>query len=405
MRIAVTANGPGEVAGWLRPLLRSLYARSPGLQAFVFLVPDDYASGFEAEMIRQWFPSARVYDPKQYLRFSLGGRLADLPPQVDVVQYLGGDLTHAKRVRARLQGRAATYKFSRRSYRSLFERAFAVDAHNVEQLEQWGIARDRIERIGNLAIDGALFEAGQAREEGTPEDGVLFMPGSRVYEVENLIPFYFAVALRMLRDRPGLPVAFAISPFTSRALLQAAIERGGHPRMFGRRGRLVTEGGREYLQDERGGARVPVLRNALAAARRSRLILTIPGTKVIELAVLGKPAVTLTPLNAPELVTINGPLTYLNRIPLVGVPLKRAAAVAVSHRFRYHTQPNIDTGRMLIREMHGTVTPARVATTVLERYDDREWITATGEALAALYRDHAGAADRMADSLLRFAAA
>ncbi len=405
MRIAVTANGPGEVAGWLRPLLRSLYARRPDLEAFVFLVPDDYASGFEAEMLRQWFPAARVYDPKQYLRFALGARLQDLPPSVNVVQYIGGDLLHARRVHARLKGRAATYKFSRRSYRALFERAFAVDAGNVEQLEGWGIPRDRIERVGNLAIDGALFEAAQAQEEGTPEDGILIMPGSRTYEVENLIPFYFAVALRMLRDRPGLPVAFAISPFTSRALLQAAIEGGGHPRMFGRRGRLVVEDGREFLEDEERGVRIPVLRNGLAAARSARLALTIPGTKTIELAMLGKPAITITPLNAPELVTINGPLTYLNRVPLVGVPLKRAAAVALSRRFRYHTQPNMDAGKALIREMHGTVTPARVATMALHSYDDRSWISSAGQALAELYRDHAGAADRMADSLLRLAAA
>ena len=405
MRIAVTANGPGEVAGWLRPLLRSLYARRPDLEAFVFLVPDDYASGFEAEMLRQWVPSARVYEPKRYLRFALGARLEDLPRSVDVVQYIGGDLLHAKRVHARLKGRAATYKFSRRSYRSLFDRAFAVDARNVEQLEGWGIPHERIERVGNLAIDGALFEAAQAQEEGTPRDGILIMPGSRTYEVENLIPFYFAVALRMLRDRPGLPVAFAISPFTSRALLRAAIEGGGHPRMFGRRGRLVVEDGREFLEDGQRGARVPVLRNGLAAARSARLVLTIPGTKTIELAVLGKPAITITPLNAPELVTINGPLTYLNRIPLVGVPLKRAAAVALSRRYQYHTQPNMDAGKTLIREVHGTVTPARIAATALDSYDDPNWIASAGQALAELYRDHAGAADRMADSLLRLAAA
>ncbi len=28
------------------------------------------------------------------------------------------------------------------------------------------------------------------------------MPGSRPYEIENMVPFYFAVALRILRERP-----------------------------------------------------------------------------------------------------------------------------------------------------------------------------------------------------------
>ena len=120
--------------------------------------------------------------------------------------------------------------------------------------------------------------------------------------------------------------------------------------------------------------RIPVLYNALAAARRARLVLTIPGTKTIELAVLGKPAITITPLNAPEFVTINGPLTYLDRMPFVGVPLKRAAAVAVSRRFAYHTQPNMDARRALIRELHGTVTPGRIARIAFESYDDRDWI-------------------------------
>lgn len=404
MRIAVTANGPGEVAGWLRPLLRALYERVPKLEVLVFLVPDDYASGYEAQIVRDAFPQARVYDPKTYLRFALGKRIEGMPDRADVVQYIGGDLLHVARVHARLKGRAATYKFSRRSYAKLFERAFAVDARNARQLEGWGTPTERIERVGNLAIDGALFEAGLDEEPGSPADGILLMPGSRGYEVENMVPFFFATALRMLRERPALPIAFAISPFASREQVRNAIESGGHPRLYGARGRLVSEGGRDYLVDESGRVRLPVLSNALAAAKAARLVLTIPGTKTIEIAALGKPVVALTPLNAPELVTINGPLTYLNRIPLVGVPLKRAAAVAVSRRFVHHTQPNMDAGTALIREVHGTVTPGRVARVTLDGYDDSAWIAEAGSALAALYRDHVGAAARMADSLLDLAA-
>jgi hypothetical protein len=404
MRIALTANGPGEVAGWLRPLLRSLYRRCPDLLALVFLVPDDYATGFEAQMVRDAFPQANVYEPKGYVKFALGGRLDGVPANVDLVQYIGGDLLHAARVHARLKGRAATYKFSRRAYRDVFDRAFAVDSRNVEQLAGWGTPSDRIERVGNLAIDGALFEASLPSEPEAPADGILVMPGSRSYEIENLVPFYFAVALRILRERPGVPIAFATSPFTPSGQVRSAIEGGGHPRMFGRSGRLVTEQGRDYLTTASGDVRIPVLTNALAAAARARRVLTIPGTKTIELAVLGKPAIAITPLNAPEVVTINGPLTYLNRIPLIGIPLKRAVATGVSRSFPYHTQPNMDAGADLVRELHGTVTPGRVARVALESYDDRAWLAASGDALARLYRDHVGASDRMAESLLALAA-
>jgi len=404
MRIAFTVNGPGEVAGWLRPLLRSLYGRLPDFHAYVFLVPDDYASGFEAQIVRDAFPQAHVFEPGAYVKFALGASLAGAPSSVDAVQYLGGDLLHAARVHGRLGGRAATYKFSRPRYRKLFDRAFAVDERNARELAAGGIPAERVAIVGNLAIDGALFEAELVPERGAPQDGILIMPGSRPYEIENLIPFYFAVALRIRRERPEIPIAFAITPFTSRARVRAAIEGGGHPRMFGTRGRLIDIDGGEYLTTPSQDVAIPLVRNALAAAKRARLVLTIPGTKTIELAALGTPAVTITPLNAPEVVTINGPLTYLNRLPLVGVSLKRAVAVGVSRRFRYHTQPNMDAGRSLLREMHGTVTPGRVARVALDSYDDRAWIEATREALVRLYRSHAGAADRMAQALIALAA-
>jgi len=405
MRIAFTANGPGEVAGWLRPLLRALYRRDPALDAYVFLVPDDYATGFEARMVRDAFPDVHVFEPKSYLKFALGARLDGACENVDVVQYIGGDLMHAARLHSRLKGRAATYKFSRRPFRKLFDRAFAVDARNAAQLQAWGTPAERIEIIGNLAIDGALYEADLPPEPGAPVDGIVIMPGSRPYEVENLVPFYFTAALRMLRERPELPIAFAVSPFTPREQVRAAIEGGGHPRLFAQPGRFATENGRDYLTTESGDVRIPVLTNGLAAAKQARIALTIPGTKTIELAVLGKPAITITPLNAPEVVTINGPLTYLNRLPLIGIPLKRSAAVALSRRFKHHTQPNMDAGEALVREVHGTVTPGRIARVALDSYDDREWISTAGERLAQLYRDQAGASEAMAQSLLALAAA
>jgi lipid-A-disaccharide synthase len=404
MRIAFTANGPGEVAGWLRPLLRALYHRQPDLEAHVFLVPDDYATGFEAAMVRETFPNARVYEPKTYVRFALGGRLENAPPNADLVQYIGGDLLHAARVHARLKGRAATYKFSRQAYRRLFERAFAVDNSNVEQLAKWGTPRDRIACVGNLAIDGALFEANTPPESGAPNDGILIMPGSRGYEIENLVPFYFAAALRMLRELPELRIALALSPFATLDRVRSAIEGGGHPRMYACRGRLAAENDRNFLTTESGDVRIPVVRNALSAARAARLVLTIPGTKTIELAALGKPVLTISPLNAPEVVAINGPLTYLDRIPFAGAPLKRAIAVRVARRFKYHTQPNMDANDWIVREVHGTVTPGRLARAALEAYQDRDWIAWSSQRLAELYRAHEGASDRMARSLLNLAA-
>ena len=400
MRIALTANGPGEVAGWVRPLVRRLYERAPDTDIYLFLVPDDYATGYEAELAHKLFPSAHVYDPKTYVRFALGRSSEGVPDRVDLVQYMGGDLMHAMRLSRRLRARAATYKFSKKSYSNRWERAFAVDTKSVEQLRAWNVPSERILQVGNLAIDGALLEAQAPKEVGIPEDGILIMPGSRGYEVENMVPFFFTAALRIVNERPGTRIAFGISPFTPIEDVRKAIEGGGHPRLWAQSGKLVEGRDGPELASLDGNVRFPVLRNALSAATRARLVITLPGTKCIELAALGIPMITITPLNAPEVITINGPLTYLDRIPLIGIPLKRAAAVGVSRRFKYHTQPNIDANEMLIEELHGTQTAGHVARVALDRYLDANWLARSKERLSSLYEDHVGAADRMAESLL-----
>lgn len=400
MRLVITCNGPGETAGWLRPLLHELYRQSPHADVHVFYVPDDYATGREPDVTRELFPAAHVYDPKVYVRVALGARPDGVPEGADAVLYLGGDLMHAARLHKRFGGALATYKFSRRRYARSTARAFAVDDANVRALQACGVPGERIERTGNLAIDGAHMEAQMPPDAGSPQDGVLFMPGSRRYEVEQLIPFFFTAALAMQREERSLPIAFGISPFTPLCAVRAAVEAGGDPRVFARRGTVIEENGAAFLASSNGNVRFPIVRRALAAAMLARLVVTIPGTKAIELAALGKPAISCSPANAPELVTINGPLTYLDRIPLLGVPAKRAIVMAYARRFPFHTQPNIDAGRMVIDELHGTLTPGRVARVALERLADHAWLESSARALSGLYHEHIGAAARVASGIL-----
>lgn len=400
MRLVITCNGPGETAGWLRPLLREIYEQQPDADVHVFYVPDDYATGEEPRVARELFPRAHVYDPKAYLRAAVGGSVEGGPDGAEAVLYLGGDLMHAARLHARFGGAFATYKFSRPKYAERTARAYAVDEANEKQLAEWHVAPDRIERVGNLAIDGAFVESQAPPEKGAPNDGILFMPGSRTLEVRHLVPFFFTAALSIRREAPAIPIAFGISPFTKLEDLRSAIEAGGDTRLFARRGALYEREGLAYLMTADGSAGFPIVRNALSAARVARLAVTIPGTKVIELAALGVPVVSCTPANAPELAAINGPLTYLDRIPFFGVPAKRAVVLAYSRKHRFHTQPNIDTQRSIVCELHGTLTPGRVARVALDRFADTQWLRDSSQALGALYREHEGAAGRMARSVL-----
>jgi hypothetical protein len=398
MKIAITANGPGEFAGWVRPLVAALRTRDPAVEVHVLCVPDDYATGSEAAYISGLFPGLHAYPPAAFLRVALGREVAGLPAQVDRVQYLGGDVGHAARVHARLGGIASSYKFSRKRYAATFARVFAVDAANERQLLGWGTPPDRIRIVGNLAIDGALGEASGAYGDppsDAAQDGILFFPGSRKHEITNVFPLFVRTALNLRRRLPSVPIAFAGSPFVDDATLRDALARGGaNPLAYGEAADFVD--GAVVA----GGQRFPLVRAAMGAAAGARLAVTIPGTKVIELAALGVPALVCTPLNAPELVVIGGPLQYIGKLPLIGAPLKRSAVMAVTRRFRYFAQPNIDADREIDPEIFGTLLPSEVARVAAERWADAAWCRSTGDELRALYAPQAGAAERMAAALL-----
>ncbi|TAM87349.1 hypothetical protein EPN42_11450 [bacterium] len=394
MRIAVASNGPGETMGWLRPLARALYRREPELDLHVFFSPCEYASGHEADVVREQFPSATAYAPSEYLKFLVSGSL----DRVDALQYLGGDLAHAALLARKLHAPAYGYKFGARKKRALFRRIFAVDEKNRERLIRDGAAPAQVEIVGNLAIDGALDDA-QSLSELAP-GGIVILPGSRREEVAHLVPFFLRAAVELRRLAPELPVGFALSPFTSRRDVEAALRTGGDPLVYGSRGRVEDGEFTLEIVDDRTGERFPVTRRSAAAMAKARLVLTIPGTKTIEAAALGTPYLACVPLNLPEKVVVNGPLTYLDRVPLLGVPLKRAVIARISRRFPLASQPNIDIGEMVAPELRGTLMPAHVARAALKAARDEQHLHEMRERLGALYTQHRGAADRMARMLL-----
>jgi lipid-A-disaccharide synthase len=381
---------------------------APETELSLFFVPDDYATGREPDVARRMFPRAHVVAPADYVRFAIGATLPGVPDRTDLVQYLGGDLLHAARVHGRLGGTARSYKFARKRMRESFERVYAVDEKNEREIVGLGFAPERVERVGNLAVDGALGEAAGAfgASEPGPElaaGTVLVMPGTRRNEVANGVPFFLRMAMWLRERRPDLPVAFAISPFTSEDELARALARGGHPNIWGARGSVVELGAGIGFLPEGASEPFRVVREAMRYAPQARLVVTLPGTKCIELAALGVPTIVCVPLNAPEIVVINGPLQYLDRIPFAGTVLKRAMVVAVDGRFPVTAQPNMDAGEMLMPELRGTLMPGAVATSVAAYADDTEALARDGARLRSLYANHAGAAERMARSLLGIA--
>jgi hypothetical protein len=400
-RVVVTTNGPGELVGWARPFLRAVYARAPEADVTVVFVPCPYATGREAEHAKRMFPRANVVDPKAYARYLFRKPVVGMHRGFGALQYLGGDLFHATTLAKRLGMAALTYKFSRRDYRSSFQRFYALDEDNARKLRSDGAPAERVRIVGNLVPDSVLGALQQPLNPPGVGEGVCILPGSRPAEIKHLMQYYLAIAKGLIEARPGLPVTFVVSPFNSDEQLAAALAREPDPRYGGMRG-ILADGGAAIVGD---GVRVALDRSGnYGALARAALIVTIPGTKCLEAAVLGRPMLVIVPLNRPDEVAMNGLGAYLHHVPIIGRPLKRWLVRSVERRFRFVSQPNIDVDRMVAAELRGVLMPSDVVAKAVEMLDRPDELRAMGETLSKIYASHVGAADRMAADALVVAA-
>ena len=248
MRIALTANGPGEVAGWVRPLrAAALRARSRSRRARLSR-PRRLRHRLRSAMLaRALFPAAHVYDPKTYVKFALGGSARGRAEERGrrAVPRRRFDACGAP---ARALARAARRPISSRAngYRELFDRAFAVDEkQRASSCSRGARRRERIVRVGNLAIDGALLEAQAPLETGRaagrhPDHARLARLRGR--EPDPVLLYDRRCASRA--SGPTIPIAFGISPFTPhRRRARGDRARRRPARLRAARRRLVEEGG------------------------------------------------------------------------------------------------------------------------------------------------------------------
>jgi len=397
-RILAVTNGPGELMGWARPFVQAVYAREPFADVTIVFVPCSYATGREPDVARALFPRATVVDAAAYARFWMKRPVPGMQRGAGVLQYLGGDLYHAATIAKRLGLRALTYKFTKRAYAHAFERFFALDEANAARMREDGAAPDRVRVVGNLVCDAVLtsFDAPPPAGLGS---GVCFMPGSRPYELRGLLPFFLQAARDIALARPGTAITFVISPFNTDDELIGAL-REPHPALTGIPG-VLSDDGRWIDAD---GMRFGVDRSGdYHALAQARLVISIPGTKMLEAAVLGRPALCILPTNHVDDIAMNGVASYLQYVPLVGRPLKRWVARAYERRWKYIAQPNIDADRPIVKELRGVLMPADVVARALGMLSDEAELRRLGAEMRAVYSAYAGASGRMAETALAMA--
>lgn len=348
--ILIFANSPGELAALVKPAYETLSKELPSARIILVLTPCQYASGKEVEYAQNILKIKNVISAptawnwiikkqKPNMEFSLRG----------IVIFLGGDLLYPTIIAKRLNYPAIAYIQEHISWANRYLRFMVPDEKTYQHFAK-GKNKDKVTLIGNLMADSvnASEEELKAKKESIilkykldPAKKIItFMPGSKKFELEFMVPFFKEVAEKILSQRPNLQIVFSISDFCE---LPAALKP------------LLTN--------------FPVIPQAQEV---SDFVITIPGTNTAQLAILEKPMLVVFPINQAEKIPLEGLAHFLTSIPFLGKRIKHFVARLIVNNKRFFALPNLKAQREIIPEIKGYLNPDQIMKSFLGIIDNKE---------------------------------
>jgi hypothetical protein len=341
--LIVTVNAPGEVAGWLLPLVEHVKGADPGVRIRAVLTPCPFAGGREREILSAHPALDEVIELGPFLRRLLRRRLG-VPRQPGreragrgaLVLHLGGDRLYSLLIARLLHAPAWVYGTSRQWSRR-YARCLVPNVRAGEKLKRAGVEAGRIAAVGEMVVDSVpptLDVAGVVRALGVDPDReeiVSLMAGSRPYEVDFMLPFYGGLIDDLAGRRPSVRCLLPFSEFVDRDLVSHALARAGM--------QIESDRSPQRVRTRNGAVAHIVRSERYAAMAASRVVVTLPGTNTLQLASLGTPMVVVVPLNEVENAVVEGPINWLSTRWRATRALKRHLLLRVNERLGFIALP------------------------------------------------------------------
>jgi lipid-A-disaccharide synthase len=382
--LIIVGNGPGEIAGWAVPIAAEARQRAAAegrrVEIALCLPPCQFASGQEHAAADAAGVFNRILDPRDVLRLVLG--LSGWAPSAQpAVLHVGGDFWYTRRLARRW--RAPAFAFVERAHVARvhrhFRSVFVPTAELGDRLARYGVPADKITVTGDPRYDAVLRDASVTVPP--PDNGshptITFLPGSRDTVFSAVFPFWVETAAALRKQLPDARLQTVISPFVSPSVHTS----------------LVAEYSGTLAQ-----ARIEVGYGGWPRVVGSDLVLTIPGTNTLELAILRIPSLVVLPFSLAPQIPFEGIVEWVTRIPYIGPMLRLQIARAYVQRVPYVALPNMRAGRRIMPELIGTVTPQQVAAESARLIRDEPARAALARALEAIPRE-TGASGRILDGL------
>ncbi len=357
-RIVLVVNGPGELAGWAEPLAAAIKNLAPSSLVGIAIVPCVYSAGTERRVASNYGTVDVVSSAAETMRWVVKGTR---PPgfgngELTTVLHLGGDPFLTLALCRRTGARSGAYLEGPLTGSRWFQDLYARDEVVRRRVHE------RAAVVGDLMVDAARSRCPERRPPHAGEPPVIgIFPGSRRQYYRYMLPFFMLVAARARARLPGARWLIARAPFVSNADLASAAGSVDSAALGGDTATFSTIGdGPDGRLESRSGLLFDICATGDVMARAT-VVLTLPGTSTAELAALGIPMVACAPTYKLDEVPLPGPLGHLDRVPWFGRTIKHAAVYLYGRRIRYLAHPNRRTGRWVVPEALGRITPEQVA--------------------------------------------
>lgn len=362
--IIIVSNGPGELAAWVRPMVRQLRQDLPDARLTLALVPCPYASGQEAETASAWGEELEIWTPRETLSRLFNKRLSY---ESGAILFMGGDQFFGRWLSRKTHLPLYTYTEGFARWTGSTRRFLLKDSMTYEALRDRGLPASKCEVVGDLMVDAAHF--GQTERDLRAEWGlgdrpvVSLLPGSKPFKLRYMTPMWLRAAELIREAVPETQFILHRSPFTPYEALDDVLKDSRFREVTqGIGGTLVWEDEVAWILTD-GGLRIRVAEpdcqyDAMAIAD---VALAVPGTNTAELAILGVPMVVALPLNKPEVIPLDGLIGRIGDIPLLGAALKRTLIPRMARRFPWVALPNQKAKQMVVPELVGVLLPQDVA--------------------------------------------
>lgn len=410
--ILILSNGPGEIATWVRPVVRELRSRLPAsARISVVLSPCTNASGRETEMARSLPEVERVQGPEYFFPFLLTGKTAagwDWRPR-GVVLFLGGDQVYPVAIAKRLGYRSVIYAEWDARWHGWVNRFGCMTPAIVEAAP--AKYRHKCEVIGDLMADvqtDGLAQAGvRDRLHLLPDHDLIgIMPGSKKNKLSVGLPFCLGVAEAIYRLRPKTQFVIPVAPMLSLEALAQFADVAQNPdiRLFEGAATAELVGEKSALPQLRTPSGLEVLlwpsHPAYDVMAQMQFCLTTVGANTAELGSLAVPMVVLLPTQKLEVMKAwDGIPGLLANLPMVGDGFTRIFNTLVLRQIykegRLFAWPNIWAKRAVVPELIGPLQPQTVAEKVVGYLANPDELDTMRQALRSA-RGQAGASAKLA---------